>query len=261
MSGLLLFLAAVGIQSPISLDPLVGGTLVRAEPVGEVGFSKQFAAIAAFSHGYSIGAETVACQDAIDKRKRKRYHITMRIGLEERFWAKVKKTDGCWIWTGALDPAGYGAFHLSGKVVKAHRLSLQLAGIEIPKGLHTDHLCRTPACVNPSHLEPVTPKENCRRGFAPMMIIHRSGKCSHGHEMTKENTYVRKDTGGNMCRACHKKNNRAVIKTLTANCVRCGTVFTYRKVRRARTFCGNKCRQKSSMTAYNIRQALIAEAN
>lgn len=32
--------------------------------------------------------------------------------------------------------------------------------------MQLDHLCRNPACCNPSHLEPVTPKENTRRGNA-----------------------------------------------------------------------------------------------
>ena len=28
--------------------------------------------------------------------------------LAERFWAKVQKTGGCWLWTGGLSGAGYG---------------------------------------------------------------------------------------------------------------------------------------------------------
>ena len=36
----------------------------------------------------------------------------------------------------------------------------------IPDGLHLDHLCRVPACVNPEHLEPVTLAENNRRAAA-----------------------------------------------------------------------------------------------
>jgi hypothetical protein len=34
----------------------------------------------------------------------------------------------------------------------------------IPDGLVIDHLCRVHNCVNPEHLEPVTPAENTRRG-------------------------------------------------------------------------------------------------
>lgn len=28
--------------------------------------------------------------------------------LSERFWAKVAKTEGCWLWTGCTDKKGYG---------------------------------------------------------------------------------------------------------------------------------------------------------
>jgi hypothetical protein len=34
----------------------------------------------------------------------------------------------------------------------------------IPADLQLDHLCRVRNCVNPAHLEPVTPRENVRRG-------------------------------------------------------------------------------------------------
>lgn len=39
-------------------------------------------------------------------------------------------------------------------------------GTKIAPGMHIDHKCRNPRCVNPAHLEPVTPSENMRRGRA-----------------------------------------------------------------------------------------------
>jgi hypothetical protein len=87
--------------------------------------------------------------------------------LAERFWPRVSgqdDPDACWLWTGAIGDQGYGRIRLpDGRVGYAHRVALELAGIEIPKGLQADHLCETRACVNAAHLEPVTVRENLRR--------------------------------------------------------------------------------------------------
>jgi hypothetical protein len=94
----------------------------------------------------------------------------------DRFWEKVNKEGPipdfaphlgpCWIWTAALN-VGYGAFGAGqGRAVGAHVWAFEEANGPVTKGLHLDHLCRVTACVRPSHLEPVPPRENMRRGFA-----------------------------------------------------------------------------------------------
>lgn len=55
-------------------------------------------------------------------------------------------------------------------------------------GTHIDHLCRNRRCVNPTHMEVVTPNENWRRGASPVGINARKTHCKHGHEFTPENT-------------------------------------------------------------------------
>lgn len=86
----------------------------------------------------------------------------------ERFWEKVDKTttpDGCWLWQGPPNGAGYGSFNLDGRVVGAHVAVLLLAGVGVPTGYEPDHLCRVPMCVRPDHLEVVTSAENKRRAW------------------------------------------------------------------------------------------------
>ena len=80
------------------------------------------------------------------------------------FEARVhyEPNSGCWLWAGADNGEGYGKFR--GKY--AHRLSYERHKGPIPDGLHLDHLCRMPCCINPDHLEPVTNAENARRGMA-----------------------------------------------------------------------------------------------
>ncbi len=83
---------------------------------------------------------------------------------EARFWVRVQKAAGCWLWTGDLNDRGYPTFALlHDRTVYAHRYAYELLVGPIPEGLTLDHLCRVPACVNPDHLEPVTKAENIRR--------------------------------------------------------------------------------------------------
>lgn len=76
-----------------------------------------------------------------------------------RFFTMVNKTDTCWEWTGGRSK-GYGHFWWKGRTRAAHRWIYELLVAPVPAELHMDHLCRNHRCVNPSHLEPVTPKEN-----------------------------------------------------------------------------------------------------
>lgn len=120
-----------------------------------------------------------------------------------RFEAKshVEPNTGCILWTGSTSQ-GYGTFRVSGRHTKAHRAAYEHAHGPIPPGLCIDHLCRTPACVNPDHLEPVTPKENVRRGLAGI-LCQRVSHCCQGHPYSVANTGVRVD-GQRWCRACAK---------------------------------------------------------
>lgn len=119
-----------------------------------------------------------------------------RLTLEERFWAKVQRTDSCWVWTGALTHKGYGVFHDYGnRTIQSHCFAYEHFVGSIPGDLEIDHLCRNRACVNPAHLEPVTHRTNILRGTA--LITH----CPQGHAYDEANT--RFDLQGHrLCRTC-----------------------------------------------------------
>jgi hypothetical protein len=119
--------------------------------------------------------------------------------IEDRFWSNVEvgHPAGCWWWAGRVGTNGYGVFALGPRVlgrVYAHRFAYEtLVGI-IPPGRQPDHLCRNRLCVNPDHLEVVTPGENTRRG-GPARRTH----CKRGHLLAGGNLYI-----GNGRRSCRK---------------------------------------------------------
>ena len=113
----------------------------------------------------------------------------------------------CWKWAHHIQNKGYGVIAYQGGTRLAHVFSWELVNGPVPEGLELDHLCRVRDCCNPSHLEPVTHRENMLRSLAPVFVAHRSGKCIRGHLMTPENSQVRKN-GRRYCRACQNKLRR-----------------------------------------------------
>lgn len=131
----------------------------------------------------------------------------------ERLWKHTipEPMSGCWLWDGALSVAGYGRIGIAGKSAQqAHRVCYEIYKRPIPAGLDLDHLCRVRCCINPDHLEPVTRKENLRRGDNSYRGENMRAKthCPKGHPYHHE-----KRMGGRglqrICKPCRNEASNA----------------------------------------------------
>jgi hypothetical protein len=113
---------------------------------------------------------------------------------------------GCWLWTGRITNGGYAQIWTERRRKMVHRITYEQKYGAIPEGLDLDHLCRVRCCVNPDHLEPVTRRENIRRGISHIAAQMRQTTCIKGHELSTR--YDKKRGWFRFCKVCHKLEQR-----------------------------------------------------
>lgn len=115
----------------------------------------------------------------------------------------------CWPWPVVSKKLGYGTAYWNGRLGYAHRFAYEVLVGPIPEGATLDHLCRNKACVNPSHLEPVSRGENVLRGVGFAAVNKAKACCPEGHPLAGRNL-IRHGPGGRWrrCRTCARRKER-----------------------------------------------------
>jgi hypothetical protein len=93
---------------------------------------------------------------------------------QERFWALVSKTEGCWFWSGS-PASGYGSFRLDGSTHRAHRVAYAIEHSGIPAHSVVTHSCHNLRCVRPEHLVLKTQSANTSEAHA----LRRANRAHH----------------------------------------------------------------------------------
>lgn len=105
------------------------------------------------------------CSRHYNKNRRHGKLDVLDLTIEDRFWPKVDTTGDCWVWTAAVNAAGYGRIGDASKQCGwslAHRVSWEIANGPIPDGELVRHKCHNPPCVRPDHLELGSHRDNSR---------------------------------------------------------------------------------------------------
>lgn len=134
--------------------------------------------------------------------------------VADRFWGLVDKSNPCWVWRGQVDHGGYGKFvgHKKDGTRKsflAHRLAYRLVRGPVDSSLELDHTCKNILCVNPEHLDPVTPAENNRRSNSASAVNARKTHCKRGHPLFGNNLYRWRKARS--CRTCRSLSKRGKL--------------------------------------------------
>ncbi len=133
----------------------------------EEGYSPEQATAIAHHHAFPDRRADTSELRAARARAQDKPSLFGDARLPDRFWGKTTRCDKstCWLWGAHLDRDGYAQYRDGDRIAQAHRTSYEAFTGAIGDGMELDHLCKTRRCVNPTHLELVSPAENKTRRY------------------------------------------------------------------------------------------------
>ncbi len=145
-------------------------------------------------------------------------HKVSSITVDEYIAHKSRYDEnGCLIWYGKINPQGYPELtkaqaNKSGFWLVYHYMWYKHTTTRVKRPSQLDHLCRVRACIQPTHLEVVTARENLMRGNTLARRNAEKTHCPQGHPY--DNVNVNGDRGCKRCLAENVRRYRAKKKVL-----------------------------------------------
>lgn len=157
----------------------------------------------------------------------KDYQSVPRAIVEEKVWGAAERTpDGCWL-LHSRGAGGYSHLGYNGVRYRAPLLSLVAHTGSRPDGMHAGHTCHDAAvlagtcvgsnsdpcqhrlCVNPDHLEWMTPRQNLLASRSTLAGKNAAATtCARGHELGVDIDPYVSSRGWRTCSVCRQEASR-----------------------------------------------------
>lgn len=124
----------------------------------------------------------------------------------ERYWSRVIKFDGCWIFTGNASH-DYGRMKFGGKHMLAHVIAWVLANGPVKSGMIIAHSCDNKRCVKLEHLSEKTNAQNVQEGYDRGLNVGLKGEKNHQSKLSNAKSEEIRE---------HLKNGTKTIKQIAA---------------------------------------------
>ncbi len=162
---------------------------------------------------FAYPAETKCCSDSC--RRVARFLGMRKHVVSNRIWISLEwvlsqclpiPESGCLIWERGDER--YKSITVDNRRIPLHRWTYEQTHGPIPDGYQIDHLCRVTWCINPYHLEAVTPRVNTLRSTSPAALNAAKTNCSRcGRLFDEANTVYHGVNRARACRACCRRKN------------------------------------------------------